>query len=202
MAFIVAVTLMAATPGPAMALIFQQAGLTRFRSAIPTVLGIEAGLLVWAVVAGVGMAALVAASEVAFWTLKIAGAGFLVYLGVRSIIRGRRAHGQGTGLSSAAPSRLRSFSQALGIQLANPKAAVLVLALYPQFIPPDGAVLMWSVTLGFVQVVVETVLYLLLAMAVSSFSLWFQRTSVRATLDYLSGSVLILLGVRTALATR
>lgn len=65
-AFVIAIVLMAATPGPAMALILQRAGSQGFRQTIPTVLGIEVGLLFWAVAGGTGMAALVAASEVAF----------------------------------------------------------------------------------------------------------------------------------------
>jgi len=86
--------------------------------------------------------------------------------------------------------------------LANPKAALLVLALYPQFIPASGPVLLWSLGLGFVQIAVETLLYLGLAASVGLFSAWFQRASVRAGLEYASGSVLIALGARTALAGR
>jgi len=201
-AFVIAIVLMAATPGPAMALILQRAGLAGFRRTIPTVLGIEVGLLFWAVAAGTGMAALVAASEVAYWALKIGGAGLLIYLGVRAIIRGRRV----TRVKVEIPDQIRSgswsFLQALGIQLANPKAALLVLALYPQFIPASGPVLLWSLGLGFVQIAVETLLYLGLAASVGLFSAWFQRSSVRAGLEYASGSVLIALGARTALAGR
>lgn len=201
-AFVVAVVLMAAVPGPAMVLILQRSGLSGFKQAIPTVLGVEVGLLVWAIVAGSGMAALVAASEIAFWVLKVVGAGFLVYLGVRSIVRGRKAQ---IGLSDARVSAHTSswnFTHALGIQLANPKAALLILALYPQFIPSGGSVLAWSLGLGLVQVFVETILYLSLAAAASAARAWFQRQAVKATLEYASGSVLVLLGVRTALATR
>lgn len=202
LAFVIAIVLMAATPGPAMALILQRAGLTGFRRTIPTVLGIEVGLLFWAVAAGTGMAALVAASEVAYWVLKIGGAGLLVYLGVRAIIRGRRV----TRVDAEIPDQIRggswTFLHALGIQLANPKAALLVLALYPQFIPASGPVLLWSLGLGLIQIMVETLLYLGLAASVGLFSTWFKRTSVRAGLEYASGSVLIALGARTALAGR
>ena len=201
-AFVLAVTLMAATPGPAMVLILQRAGLSGFKKAIPTVLGVELGLLFWAVVAGSGMAALVAASEVAFWTLKIVGAGFLVYLGIRAIIRGRKAQVGLSDVRVSARTNSWSFTHALGIQLANPKAALLVLALYPQFIPSGGPVFVWSLGLGVVQVFVETTLYLSLAATAGAFSSWFQRQAVKANFEYLSGSVLVLLGVRTALATR
>jgi hypothetical protein len=87
-AFLLAVLVIAASPGPAMALILQRAGLHGFRAAVPTVLGIEAGLFLWALAAGLGVAALVAASEVAFVVLKVAGAVFLAYLGIRALRAG------------------------------------------------------------------------------------------------------------------
>ena len=202
LAFVIAIVLMAATPGPAMALILQRAGLSGFRRTIPTVLGIEVGLLFWAVAAGTGMAALVAASEVAFWVLKVGGAGLLVYLGVRAILRGRRVTRVHVETADQNRTGSRSFLYALGIQLANPKAALLVLALYPQFIPAGGPVLVWSLGLGFIQILVETLLYLALAASVGLFSALFQRSSVRAGLEYASGSILIALGARTALLSR
>ncbi|HEX5543339.1 MAG TPA: LysE family transporter [Micromonospora sp.] len=82
-AFVVAVLLISASPGPAMALIFRRAALHGMRAAVPTVLGLEAGLYLWALCAGAGLAAVVAASEVAFIVLRAAGAAFLIYLGIK-----------------------------------------------------------------------------------------------------------------------
>src|SRR5688500_20095585 len=67
-----------------MALILRRAALCGFRGAVPTVLGLEAGLYVWALLAAAGFAALVAASEVAYLVLRVAGAAFLIFLGVRA----------------------------------------------------------------------------------------------------------------------
>ena len=64
-AFLLAVLLISASPGPAMALIFRRAALRGLAGAVPTVLGLELGLYCWALFAGAGFAALVAASEVA-----------------------------------------------------------------------------------------------------------------------------------------
>ena len=205
-AFLLAVLLIAATPGPAMALILQRAGTRGFRAAIPTVLGIEAGLFLWALAAGAGLAALVAASEIAFWILRIAGAGFLVYLGVRALRSGWRLRDREGVASLPQPPPIRShggaFLEALVVQLANPKAAIFLLAFYPQFLPRSGPVLGPTITLGLIQVGVETVLYLGLAAAVGSAAAWFSTTRVRRRLDYASGLVLIALGMRVALSTR
>lgn len=204
-AFLLAVVVIAASPGPAVVLILQRAGAHGFRAAIPTVLGIEAGLFLWALAAGTGMAALVAASETAFLVLRVAGAIFLVYLGVKAIRSGWRLRGRDDAEPLPkvdAPKGHRAFAEGLIVQLANPKAAVFLFAFYPQFVPAEGPVLLTTVTLGAIQVSLETILYLGLAFAVGSASAWFSRTSVRRRLDYVSGSVLIALGARVALTSR
>jgi threonine/homoserine/homoserine lactone efflux protein len=204
-AFLVAVLVIAASPGPAVVLILQRAGAHGFRAAIPTVLGLELGLFLWALAAGTGMAALVAASEMAFLVLRVVGAVFLVCLGVNAIRSGWRLRGRdGTEALPRVdpPKGRRAFAEGLIVQLANPKAAVFLFAFYPQFVPAAGPVLLSTVTLGVIQVSVETVLYLGLAFAVGSASACFSRTAVRRRLDYVSGAVLIALGARVAVASR
>lgn len=204
-AFLLAVLVIAASPGPAVVLILQRAGAHGFRAAIPTVLGIEAGLFIWALAAGTGMAALVAASETAYLILRVVGAAFLIYLGVKAIRTGwqMRRRDDAEPLPRVDPPKgHRAFAEGLIVQLANPKAAVFLFAFYPQFVPAEGPVLATTVTLGAIQVTLETVLYLGLAFAVGSASAWFSRSSVRRRLDYVSGAVLIALGARVALSSR
>jgi threonine/homoserine/homoserine lactone efflux protein len=205
-AFLVAVLVIAASPGPAMALIFQRAGLHGFRAAVPTVLGLELGLWLWALAAGAGLAALVAASETAFLVLKVVGAAFLVYLGVKALRAGWRLRDRGGVEALPEPPKPHSsrgaFLEGLLVQLANPKAAAFMFAFYPQFVPHDGPVLATTMVLATIQVTVETVLYLGLALAVGRASTWFSRTKIRRRIDYVSGSVLILLGLRVATASR
>ena len=83
-AFVVAVLLISASPGPAMALILRRTALHGMRTAVPLILGLELGLYLWALAAAAGFAALVAASEAAYWALKVVGACVLVYLGIRA----------------------------------------------------------------------------------------------------------------------
>lgn len=203
-AFLLAVLVISASPGPAMALIFQRAGLHGFRAAVPTVLGIELGLFCWAIAVGLGLAALVAASEVAFIVLKVVGAAFLVYLGVRALLAGWRLRSE-SALAVAEPntrSAHGAFLEGFVVNLANPKAGVFLFAFYPQFLPATGPVLRESIVLGLIQVSIETALYLGLAAVVGKASGWFARTVVRRRLQYLSGTVLILLGLRVATASR
>jgi threonine/homoserine/homoserine lactone efflux protein len=79
---------------------------------------------------------------------------------------------------------------------------VFLFAFYPQFLPADGPVLGPTVVLATIQVTFETGLYLGLAAAVGSASAWFSRTRIRRRLHYVSGAVLLALGLRVATAAR
>ena len=202
-AFLLAVVLISASPGPAMALIFRRAALLGTRAAVPTVLGLEAGIYLWALAAGAGLAAVVAASEVAYTVLRVAGAIVLVVLGLRAWRAAWRDRGEVE--PPAEPRRHSprgSFFEGLAVQLANPKAAVFMFSFYPQFVPQDAPVLLWTAGLALLQVLVETALYLGLAAAVGRASAWFRRPRVRRRLEAVSGTVLIGLGLRVAATSR
>lgn len=201
-AFVLTVLVIAATPGPAVALILRRAGLHGWRAAVPTVIGLELGLYVWVLAVGLGLAALITASETAFLIWRIVGALFLVYLGVRAIRAGwglRRA-GALDPLPAVPRSSHGAFAEGLLVQLANPKLAAFLFALYPQFLPDSGATLAAAAQLGALQIVIETPLYLAFAGLVGAFSAWFAQTRIRRRLEYLTGTVLVALGLRVALS--
>ncbi len=206
-AFVLAVLLISASPGPAMALIFRRAAVRGLRAAVPTVLGLEAGLYVWALFAGAGFAALVAASEVAYLVLRVVGAAVLLWLGVKAWRAAWTArHGEPVaGEEPPAAGRRRwwgAFGEGVVVQLANPKAAVFMIAFYPQFVPADGPVFVTTALLGLLQITIETALYLGLAAGVARAGDWFRRPRIRARLEAVSGTVLVGLGVRVAVTSR
>ena len=216
-AFVLAVVLISASPGPAMALILRRSALHGFRAAVPTVLGLELGLYLWALAAAGGLAVLVAASETAYLLLRVVGAAVLIYLGTRafkaawaerralSSSASRAAHDAAdTGADEGSPRRagLRSFAEGLVVQLANPKAAVFMLAFYPQFVPADRPWFATTAALALLQVVLETGLYLALAAGVSRAGGWFRTPRIRQRLEAASGTVLIALGLRVAASSR
>ena len=210
--FVVAVLLISASPGPAMILIFRQAALRGWRAAVPTVLGLEAGLYLWALAAGAGLTALVAASEVTFVVLRMAGAVFLVYLGIkawRTVWRTRTRPGAtpADAEASIAPpvSRggwWRAFGEGALVMLANPKAAFFMIAFYPQFVPASRPLFATTALLAAVQVLIETAFYLSLAAVVGRTGVWFRRPRIRRRVDAVSGGVLVALGLRLATTTR
>jgi threonine/homoserine/homoserine lactone efflux protein len=202
-AFVVAVLLISASPGPAMALIFRRAALGGWRSAVPTVLGLELGLYIWALAAAAGFAALVAVSETAYIVLKVVGAAVLLWLGIkawRSAWRG----GDVPEAESSVTGRAwwRAFGEGVIVQLANPKAAVFMLAFYPQFVPADRPLFATTAGLAAVQVVIETGFYLTLAYGVGRAGAFFRRSRVRRRLDAIAGTVLVGLGIRVAVSSR
>jgi threonine/homoserine/homoserine lactone efflux protein len=202
-AFVVAVLLISASPGPAMALIFQRAAGGGWRAAVPTVLGLEFGLYLWALAAAAGFAALVAVSQTAFVVLKVVGAGVLLYLGVRAW----RSAWRGRGGEEAADERgargwWSRFGEGTVVQLANPKAAIFMVAFYPQFVPAGRPLFATTAGLAVVQVVIETAFYLTLAYGVGRAGAFFRRSRVRRRLDAIAGTVLVALGVRVALSSR
>ena len=202
-AFVLAVLLISASPGPAMALIFRRAALRGLQGAVPTVLGLEAGLYLWALFAGAGFAALVAASEIAYLVLRVVGAAVLLFLGVRAWRAAWRDRSTADAVGERpAPPRGRrwwgAFGEGIWVQLANPKAAVFMLAFYPQFVPADGPVFVTTAVLGLLQITLETVLYLGLAAGVARAGAWFRRPRIRSRLEAVSGTVLVGLGLRVA----
>ena len=207
-AFVLSVLVISASPGPAMALIFRRAALRGLRGAVPTVLGLELGLYVWALFAGAGFAALVAASEVGYLLLRVAGAAVLLWLGFKAWRTAWLDRREGAAAAGEEPpfGAGRRWWTALGeglvVQLANPKAAVFMIAFYPQFVPADGPVFLTTALLGLLQISIETVLYLALAAGVARAGGWFRRPLVRRRIEAVSGTVLVGLGLRVAATSR
>ena len=199
--FVVAVVLISASPGPAFALIVQRASMRGVRATVPTVLGLEAGLYIWALLAAAGFASLVAASQVAYVVLKVVGAVVLLWLGIRSLRSAWRVSRSPVAVEprSTPVSGRRAFAEGLVVQLANPKAAVFMIAFYPQFVGADQPLFATTAALALVQVCIETVLYVGLAAVAARAGGYLRTPRVRARLDATVGVVLVGLGLRTAL---
>lgn len=197
--FFTAVLLLALVPGPAVALLIRRCSLGGFSAGAPVVIGLEAGLYLWALAAGAGLAALVATSQTAYAVLRVIGAAVLVVLGVQALLAARRSDPPAvTPLPLIPRGSAGGFSVGLVTNLANPKVAVFMFAFYPQFIPPGYPVLLTAAALGLVQVGVEAALYFGFCAAIGRARAWFSRQRVRRSLDALCGAVLVGLGLRLA----
>ncbi|MFB9432043.1 LysE family translocator [Streptoalloteichus tenebrarius] len=197
--FVVAVALAAMAPGPTTALVVRRGALGGVRAAAPVIAGMQAGLSAWALASALGLAALVAASEVAFLVLRIVGAVVLVFLGVQAWRASREASGGlATGEEGERPGWWRAAGSGLLTNLTNPKVAVFAFAFYPQFIAPGADVLGTTAALALLHIVVDSTWFLLVAAFVGRARAFFGRVSVRRHLERLTGTVLIALGLRLA----
>src|SRR4051795_1647079 len=189
-----------------MALILRRTELHGVGTAVPLILGLELGLYLWALAAAAGFAALVAASEAAYWALQVVGAAVLLYLGARGWLaawRERTGRGPADGpVEDHGPGAAKAFGEGLVVQLANPKAAVFMIALYPQFVPSDQPLFATTAVLALLQVCLELCFYLTLAAFVARAGAWFRRSTVRQRLEAVSGTVLVGLGLRVAASSR
>ena len=194
-----------ATPGPDTALTVRNALIGGRRGGLCTALGVSVGQLVWAVATSVGVVALLLASEPIFRALKLAGAAYLVYLGVQSL----RSAWRGSPLAGA-PDRstrarldgFRAFRQGVVNDLANPKMAVFFASVLPQFAPQGHGMLSVLVGLGLVFSALTFVWLALYSLVIAKAGDLIRGMRARRAMDGTAGVALIGLGVKVALEER
>jgi threonine/homoserine/homoserine lactone efflux protein len=186
-------------PGPDFLIVLRSALAGGRRAGMASAVGIAAGLLGWAVVTSVGIAGLLAASAVAFTIVKLAGAAYLVFLGVQALRAARRGYPKDVEPLKETTTR-GAFAAGLFTNLLNPKVAVFFLALWPQFLPQHASVLDVAVMAGVVAAA-PLAWFLLLANVVTALRRFLVTAKVRRTLDGVMGTLLVALGVRIAVSS-
>jgi threonine/homoserine/homoserine lactone efflux protein len=171
------------------------------RVGIASALGVSAGTVVHTFAAALGLSAIVAASATAFLVIKLLGAAYLVYLGVRAIV----APSTVLSLDTARTGDARAaFRQGLVTNELNPKVGLFFLAFLPQFVAADAALETFGVLLQRLTFVATgTVWVLVLALAAASVRRIFERRRAeQAWLSRAMGGAFVYLGVRLALSER
>lgn len=127
-------------PGPAVLYIVTRSAAQGTRAGLVSVAGIHLGTLFHVTAAVAGLSALIVASATAFTAVKLAGAGYLIYLGIRSLIEARRTGIEASRAGSEIETRplRRVFRDAVVVNVLNPKTAVFFLAFVPQFVDPSA----------------------------------------------------------------
>jgi threonine/homoserine/homoserine lactone efflux protein len=147
MMFIAATVAVLVVPGPSVLFIVARTLEHGRRGGVVSMLGVEAGALLHVGAATVGVSALVASAPGALLVVKVAGAGYLLVLGVRALRRSGDVVIPGCGQASSTTGRL--FRQGLLVDALNPKTTMFFLAFLPQFVDPAaGAVAMQTLVLG------------------------------------------------------
>ncbi len=150
--FFIAALVLAVTPGPGIFYVLARTLAGGRREGILSSLGTFAGGMFHVFAAALGVSAILAASAVAFHTVKYAGAAYLVWLGIR-MIRIRNAE---LPVETLAPSR-SPFGQGIVTEVLNPKTALFFLSFIPQFISPRlGHIFLQFLIFGMVSVALNT----------------------------------------------
>ena len=181
------------TPGPDTALTIRNTLLGGRSGGVATAFGVVSGQLVWALAASAGLSAVLLASAPVFTAIRIAGAAYLVLLGVQALVAALR--GADSVHGDAPPRRRAPYRQGVLSNLGNPKMAVFFTSLLPQF----GSSFAGMLALGFLFAVLTLAWLSLYAAAVAKATGLLQRRSpVRRALDAVTGLVLVALGLRVA----
>ena len=200
LAFVLASVILAIVPGPAVIFLMTQTLAHGRRAGLASVAGVALGNLMNAAVASCGLAAILATSATAFSVIKFAGAGYLLFLGIRAL-RNRAAP------LSQAPRAERRPRQLLrdGVMVAflNPKTALFFAALLPQFVDPASrAPLTQNLLLGSVFVGVALCTDTLYVLTASGLRSAVVRRSAWGQLGrYLSAATFFALGIYAAVAS-
>ena len=225
-AFLIVAGLLTITPGADMALVMRHALAGGTRPAFFASLGIAVGCLLWGAGSALGVSVLFARSAFAFAMLKYVGGAYLVYLGVRAFREaiGSRAPGgpkgpplrhvaegppPGPATAPSRASRLRgfhgqwkAFGQGLLTNLLNPKVAVFYVTFLPQFVVPNRPVLSQSIFLAFTHVVMGLTWLTIYARFIDRMAAVLLTDRVKRRIEAMTGTVLMALGIRLALARR
>ena len=205
-AFLLVSALVIVTPGQDTALTIRNSLIGGRRSGVATAVGVAGGQAVWTVAASAGLAALLQASEPAFDALRLAGAAYLVFLGLQALrgaVQPHRSKIAADGKRSARMTSAVALRQGLLSNLGNAKMAIFFTSLLPQFTTGGSGSFAALLALGLVFCVMTLTWLSAYAVAVAKAGdVLRRRIWIRRTVDAVTGAVLVVLGVRLATEPR
>jgi threonine/homoserine/homoserine lactone efflux protein len=199
--FVAAALVLLVIPGPGVLYIVARSLSQGHRAGLVSVLGLSIGALVHVAAATAGVSAILLASATAFGIVKALGAGYLIYLGIRTLVT---RHPPSSVEASPPRSLYRLFRDGVFVSVLNPKIAVFFLAFLPQFVEPSrGPVPQQVLLLGLVYVGLALITDSAYAVLAGSLRHWLGGRVMQGPLPrYASGAVYLGLGVSTALTGR
>ena len=198
--FVLAASVIALSPGPGILYVAARTLADGRSAGLASSLGTGIGGLVHVVAGAVGVSALILASAEAFTILKIVGALYLVWLGIKTA----REAGMDVVATTAGIGAGRAFRDGIMVEALNPKTAAFFLAFLPQFVDPaSGSVWLQFLALGLVSVTLNTAVdVVVVLMAARARSLALSRLSLLRRLRVGAGVVIAALGVALIFARR
>lgn len=199
--FIVAALIVLVIPGPGVLFVVARSAAHGYRAGLASVIGLSIGAMVHVIAATVGLSAILLTSATAFGIIKFIGAGYLIYLGVKTLRS--RCSPTNIEIPAALPLR-RLFIDGVIISIFNPKIAVFFLAFLPQFVDPSlGAVPLQIMLLGTIYAVLALFTDGAYAVLAGGARHWLRHTFIHSPWPRrITGSVYIGLGINTALTSQ
>ena len=199
LAFAAMAALLTITPGVDTMLVVRNTVAGGRRAGLLSSTGVVTGLLCWALMSAIGLTAMLAASRLAFDAVRLAGACYLLWLGLRALWTARHGTPGTSGERPPAPASGRAaFRAGLTTNLLNPKVGVFYMSLLPQFVP-DGASVFWTSMLFAAIHAAEGLLWLAVIVAAAGAARRaLTRPAVRRRLQQVTGLAFIGFGVRLA----
>jgi threonine/homoserine/homoserine lactone efflux protein len=197
--FAAAAIALVAIPGPNLVFIATRS-LSQGRAAgFASALGIEAGTLVYVGATAAGLSAVIASSATAFNAVRYLGAAYLIYLGVRTLVRREAAADAPEAPQSTL---LRAFAEGVLVNVLNPKVALFFVAFLPQFVDPArGSTAAQTLVLGAVFFVLALLMDLLYALVAGALGARLRRRAGSGRRQrQLTAGVYLTLGAAAALA--
>ena len=190
--------LLSVTPGPDMAVVTRNALAHGRRGVVLTTTGIALALSFWITATAFGVSALLRSSADLFFGLKLVGAAYLAYLGLRTLIESR--HRPADLLSTAPPPAPAHaiFRQGFLSALTNPKLGVFFVTFLPQFVVPGQAVLPRLLELGLVFALIGWTWMIAYGLMVTRIRAFITAPRVRQWMERVTGVVLLGFGARLA----
>jgi threonine/homoserine/homoserine lactone efflux protein len=198
-AFLAAASLLTIAPGLDTALVLRTAATDGPRRAALAGLGIAVGCFGWAMLVALGLGALLAASALAYTTLRWVGAAYLVWIGYKMLRSPRRnfvAEERGESAKEVA------FATGLLTNLLNPKVGVFYVSFLPQFVPQGVPVAPYILLLGAIHALLGLIWFACLIVATRPIARFLEKPRVVQACDRLTGGMFVAFGLGLALESR
>ena len=184
-------------PGPAVLLVLSRTVQGGRKTGILTGLGIATGDFVHTLFAAAGLSALLMTSALAFNAVKLVGAAYLIYLGVRALLE-KSSDPALPKMPSVTP--LKAYWQAIPAEMLNPKTALFFLAFLPQFVHPErGSTFVQFAVMGLIFVVLSSLYTTVLGLSIRPVGRWVKQVSwLSRWQGKIIGAIFISLGLKVA----
>ncbi|WP_286240741.1 LysE family translocator [Neptuniibacter halophilus] len=200
--FLLAITALTLSPGVDTLLVMRNAARGGTRDGMLTSLGICLGLFLHALISAAGLSVILLSSAELFMLLKLAGAGYLIWLGCQSLLAARR--GQGMVLHHPKTHQqipaMRSLREGLLSNVLNPKTVIFYMAFLPQFIDPAHPAIPQATVMAGIHFMLAMLWQGTLVLMIGRARLWLQNPRVSQIMNGITGTLLLGFGTKLAVS--